>query len=131
MDTDEVLMSVRVTGIETGPEQRVDAAPIRDVETVWTRGVDNVEVNVTVHPADGRRDATRSVRVAVPGDHAFVVGETQSFGDERFTVERVRVRDDATGYPTTTFEREGDDVPAKDVKRVYAREPGGRAWSAW
>lgn len=131
VDTDEVLMSVRVTGLETGPEQRVEAAVIRDVETVWSRGVDNVEVNVTVHPADGRRDETRSVAVAVPGDHDFVVGETQSVGGERFVVERVLVRDDAAGYPTRKFERDGDDVPAKDVKRVYAREPGGRAWSAW
>jgi uncharacterized Zn finger protein len=131
VDTEEVLMSVRVTAVEVGAERRVNGAAIRDVETVWTRGVDNVEVNVTVHPADGRHDATRSVTVSVPGDHDFVVGETQSFADERFTVERVLVRDDAAGYPTTTFERAGDDVPAKDVKRVFAREPGGRAWSAW
>ncbi len=131
VDTEAVLMSVRITAIETGLDQRVESAAIPDVETVWTRGVDNVEVNVTVHPSDGRRDETRSVTVAVPGDHDFVVGETQSFGEERFEVERVLVRDDAAGYPTRKFEREGDDVPAKDVKRVYAREPGGRAWSAW
>jgi uncharacterized Zn finger protein len=131
VDTDEVLMSVRVTGLESGPEQRVDEAAIRDVETAWTRGVDNVEVNVTVHPADGRRDATRSVTLAVPGDHDFVVGETQTFGDDRFTIEQVLVRDDAAGYPTDKFERAGDDVPAKDVKRVFAREPRSRAWSAW
>ncbi|MFB6354472.1 MAG: HVO_0476 family zinc finger protein [Halobacteriales archaeon] len=131
VDTDEVLMAVRITAIETGPEQRVEEATIREVDTVWTRAVDNVEVNVTVHPADGRRDETRSLTVAVPGDHDFVVGETQTFGEERFVVEQVLVRDDAVGYPTTKFEREGDDVPAKDVKRVYAREPGGRAWSAW
>ena len=131
VDDDEVLMSVRITAIETGPEERVEEAAIPEVETVWTRGLDNVEVNVTVHPADGRRDATRSVTVAVPGDHDFVVGETQSFGEERFVVERVLVRDDASGYPVEKFEREGDDVPAKDVKRVYGREPGGRAWSAW
>ncbi len=131
VDTDDVLMAVRVTGLETGPQQRVDEAAMRDVETVWTRGVDNVEVNVTVHPADGRRDATRSVTLAVPGDHDFVVGETQAFGEDRFTVEQVLVRDDAAGYPTHKFERPGDDVPAKDVKRVFAREPGGRAWSAW
>ena len=131
VDTEEVLMSVRITDVETGPERRVEAAAIRDVETVWTRAVDNVEVNVTVHPADGRHDATESLTVAVPGDHAFVVGETQSFGDERFVVEQVLVRDDATGYPTRSFEREGDDIPAKDVRRVYARATSGRAWSAW
>lgn len=131
VDTDAVLMAVRVTGIETGPDRRVPEATIRDVDTVWTRGVDNVEVSVTVHPADGRHDRTRSVTVAVPGDHEFVVGETQTFADERFTIERVLVRDDATGYPTAGLDREGDRVAAKDAKRVYAREPGGRAWSAW
>ena len=131
VDDEAVLMSVRITAIETGPERRVESAAIPDVETVWTRGLDNVEVNVTVHPADGRHDQTRSVTVAVPGDHDFVVGEVQSFGEERFEVERVLVREDATGYPTEKFEREGDDVPARDVKRVYAREPGGRGWSGW
>jgi uncharacterized Zn finger protein len=131
VDTEEVLMAVRITAIETGPEQRMDEAPIPDVSTVWTRGVDNVEVNVTVHPADGRHDETRSITVAVPGDHDFVVGETQSFGQEEFEVERILVRADAAGYPTEKFERPGDDIPAKDVKRVYAREPAGRAWSAW
>jgi len=131
VDTDEVLMSVRVTAIETGPERRVDSARIGDVETVWTRGVDNVEVNVTVHPADGRHDETRSVTTAVPGDHRFVVGETATFGDDRAVIERVRVRDDAAGYHATTFERAGDAVLAKDAKRVYARVRGGRAWSAW
>jgi uncharacterized Zn finger protein len=131
VDTEAVLMSVRITAIETGPEQRVDEAAIPDVSTVWTRGVDNVEVNVTVHPADGRHDETRSVTIAVPGDHDFVVGETQEFGEERFEVERVLVRENAADYPPRTFDRDGDDVPAKDVKRVYAREPEGRAWSAW
>jgi uncharacterized Zn finger protein len=131
VDTEAVLMSVRITAIETGPEQRVDEAAIPDVSTIWTRGVDNVEVNVTVHPADGRHDETRSVTIAVPGDHDFVVGETQEFGEERFEVERVLVRENAADYPTRKFERDGDDVPAKDVKRVFVREPEGRAWSAW
>ena len=131
VDTDEVLMSVRVTDLETGPERRVDRATVRDVETAWTRAVDNVEVNVTVHPADGRHDRTESLTVAVPGDHAFVVGETQSFGDARFAVEQVLVRDDATGYPARSLDRPGDEVVAKDVRRVYARATGGRAWSAW
>jgi uncharacterized Zn finger protein len=67
----------------------------------------------------------------VPGDHEFVVGETESHGDEEFTVEQVLVREKAAGYDREAYERRGDSVAAKDVKRVFAREETSDAWSAW
>ncbi|MDY6817146.1 MAG: HVO_0476 family zinc finger protein [Halobacteriales archaeon] len=131
VDTEEAIMAVRITSLEVGNEQRVDAARGADVETFWTRAVDNVEVNVTLHPEDGTREETRSLKLAVPGDHAFEVGATETFGDEEFTVERILVRDDAIGYPTDKLDRAGDAVEAKDIKRVYATDETSAAWSAW
>ncbi|PHQ46457.1 hypothetical protein DJ68_07240, partial [Halorubrum sp. C3] len=36
VDSPDALMQVRVTGIEVGPEQRVEEADIEAVETLWT-----------------------------------------------------------------------------------------------
>jgi len=47
---------------------------------------------VTLHPKDGNADQTRSLRVNVPGDYEFTVGETVEFGDEEFVVEGVQIR---------------------------------------
>jgi len=100
--------------------------------TVWTRVVDNVAVNITVHPKDGRRDETRSLKVYVPGDYEFTVGETVSFGDDEIEIEGVQVRDEsADTYRHEKFDHDGDMVYAKDVKRVYARDTKTAAWSAW
>ncbi len=131
VDTAEAIMQVRVTSIEVGVEQRVDEATARDVDTVWTRAVDNVSVGVTIHPKDGRVEDTRSVTMQVPGDYEFVVGETEEAGNESFEIEGLQVRSDVDGYRREKFDHDGDMVFAKDLKRVYARDDQTSAWSAW
>ena len=131
VDSPDALMQVRVTGIEVGPEQRVEEADIEAVETLWTRAVDNVSVPVTLHPKDGNADQTRSLQVNVPGDYEFTVGETEVFGEEEFTVEGVQIREDAPEYRHEKLDHEGDFAYAKDCKRVYARDESLTAWSAW
>ena len=133
VETDEAIMQVRITDIEVGPEQRVSAADVEDVETFWTRTVDNVSVNVTLHPRDGSHDQTRSVRIYVPGDYEFVVGETVELAEEEFTVTDVHVRETAVDrYPFQKLGHEGDAVEAKDAKRVYGYdETTTSGWSGW
>jgi uncharacterized Zn finger protein len=131
VDTPEAIMQVRITAIELDGDRRVEEAAVEDVETLWTRAVDNVRVNVTVHPNDGRRDESRSVTVSVPGDHEFVVGEIESFGDEELRVKAIQVREDAPEYRHGKFDHEGDMVYAKDVKRLYGTDQTTSAWSAW
>jgi uncharacterized Zn finger protein len=131
VDTDDVLMQVRITGIELGPERRTEEAALDDVETLWTRAVDNVAVDVTLHPKDGDADHTRSVRVNVPGDMEFAVGESVEFGDEEFSIEGLHIRDDAPEYRHEKLDHPGDMAYAKDLKRVYARDESLAAWSAW
>lgn len=131
LDTDEAILAVRITDIEVGPEDRVEAARVRDTETLWTRAVDNVAVNITIHPSDGSREGTKSVKVYLPGDHEFTVGAVESLGDEEFLVEGVVIREDATGFPARKLDHSGDSVPAKDAKRVYGRDETTDAWSAW
>ena len=132
VDTEEAILTVRITSLEVGIEQRADSAPVSDVETIWTRVVDNVRTDVTMHPADGRHDATRSIEMYVPGDYEFTVGEAEKAGDDRFTVTGIQVREDARGYGFSKLDHDGDMAFAKDVKRVYAREDSARSgWSAW
>ncbi|RDI71455.1 HVO_0476 family zinc finger protein [Halopelagius longus] len=131
VDTEEAIMLVRITGIEVGPEQRTESAEVEDATTIWTRAVDNVSVNVTVNPKDGKHDKTRSFKVHVPGDYEFVVGETEEFGDEKFTVKALHVREDAPEYRHGKLDHDGDMVYAKDLNRLYGRDETSTAWSAW
>jgi uncharacterized Zn finger protein len=132
VDTPEAILQVRVTGLELlDADGRFESALMEDVQTVWTRAVDNVGVNVTLHPKDGSRDDTRSLKVNVPGDYEFTVGETDSFGDDEFTITGILVRDDADGYRFDKFDERGDMVYAKDTKRVYGIDETTTAWSAW
>ncbi|NHN61183.1 MULTISPECIES: HVO_0476 family zinc finger protein [Halorussus] len=131
LETPEAIMVVRITDLQLGDEKRVEQAEVEDVETFWTRAVDNVRVNVTINPTDGRRDDSRSLKISVPGDDEFVVGETYEFGDEEFTVKSIALRDDAHGYDFNPLGEEGDTAVAKDVKRLYGDDETSSAWSAW
>lgn len=133
LDTEEAIMTVRITSLEVGGQQRVEEAPAEDVETFWTRGVGNVSVKTTVHPPSGAgdREDTYSTDLYVPGEYEFVVGESEVFGDEEFTVEGIYIRDDAHGYDHDKLDFDGDSAIAKDVKRLYVRDETTTAWSAW
>ncbi|WP_435361387.1 HVO_0476 family zinc finger protein [Haloarchaeobius sp. DFWS5] len=131
LDTEEAIMTVRITDLEVGKEQRVEQALAKDVDVFWTRAVGNVGVNVTIHPRDGRRNDSRSEKVHVPGDYEFTVGEEEVFGENEFTIKGIAVRDDAQGYYHDHMDHDGDSAPAKDVKRVYAWDEETTAWSAW
>ncbi|WP_290817276.1 HVO_0476 family zinc finger protein [Halovivax sp.] len=131
LETEAVLATVRVTSVEVGEQRRVEEAPAEEIETVWTREVDNVAVNVTIHPEDGSREDSRSTTIRVPGDYELEVDSTETFGDDEFTIDAVVVRDDARGYDRDRYEMDGDVVLAKDAKRVYAWDETSSAWSAW
>jgi uncharacterized Zn finger protein len=133
VDSEAAIMLVRVTGIEIGPEQRTEEARVEDIDTIWTRAVDNVTVKVTVNPKEGTgdREATRSFDLKLPGDHEFVIGDVAAFGDEEFEIKAIQVREDAPEYRHGKLDHEGDMVYAKDVKRLYGTDQTTSAWSAW
>jgi uncharacterized Zn finger protein len=131
VDTEEAIMTVRITSLELGGERRVERAPVSDVHTIWTRSVDNVRVSVTLNPKDGRHDQTRSIDVFVPGDREFTVGDDEELGDEEFTIKSINLRDDASGYDFDQLDFDGDRATAKDIQRVYANDESSSAWSAW
>ncbi len=133
VETEEAIMQVRITGLETGLDTRESTADAKDVETFWTRAVDNVSVDVTLHPREGDPDETRSLTAYLPGDFEFIIGETVSLGEDEFEITNIHVRETAINrYPFEKLGDDGDTVLAKDVKRVYGYEEGStKAWSAW
>lgn len=133
VETEEAILTARITSLEKNDGSRADGADADDVKTIWARAVGNVEVNLTLHPKEGSGEETRSVRIQVPGDESFVVGATHEYGGEQFTVERIMVTDDATEYERDDYDRDNDSVLAKDIKRLYARDEDSkaRAWSGW
>ncbi|MFC6905091.1 HVO_0476 family zinc finger protein [Halalkalicoccus tibetensis] len=130
LDTEEAIMLVRITSVELGGERREESAPVEEIETLWTRAVDNVSVNLTVHPNE-KREESRSVKLQVPGDHEFTVGEREEMGDEEFVITGIHVKRDATGYHKSKLDFEGDTVHAKDVKRLFGEDDSPTAWSVW
>ncbi|PSP19711.1 hypothetical protein BRC62_01655 [Halobacteriales archaeon QH_10_67_13] len=130
IETEKAFVTARITSLEL-EGGRTESAPAEAVETVWSRAVGNVVVDVTAHPKSGAREGTRSLELRVPGDYEFVVGEADELGGESFTVEGIYVRDDATGYEFDKLGYDGDAALAKDVKRLYVRDESTTAWSAW
>ena len=130
LETEDAVMTVRITSLETA-DGRTEAAPAAEVQTIWSRAVGNVAVDVTMHPKDGQHDETESFKLQVPGDYEFVVGQTEQFGDEEFTVEGIHVRDDATGYQHAKLDFDGDMAFGKDINRLLVRDESTTAWSAW
>ena len=132
VDTPEAIFQARVTSLEPEDDDaRPDSAVVAELAAIWTRAVDNVSVNVTLHPNDDSRDESRSLTINVPGDYELSVGATESFGDNEFTLTGLLVRDDAEGYRFDQFDEDGDMVYAKDCKRVYGVDEQTTAWSAW
>jgi uncharacterized Zn finger protein len=113
LESDRGVFGVEVTSVEVpeeGDNRRFEEATAEEAATVWTRVVDNVSVPVTLHTDDD----TVSRRMNVPGDYSFVVGEREAVDGEEFVVTAFvdRRTDDRLRV-------EGDDVQAKNAKRVY------------
>ncbi|MFP4174323.1 MAG: HVO_0476 family zinc finger protein [Halobacteriales archaeon] len=113
LEADEGVFGVEVTSVEVpedGDNRRVDEATADEAGTVWTRVVDNVGVPLTLHTDDD----TVSRRMDVPGDYDFVVGDRETVDGDEFVV--TAFVDRRSG---DRFRVEGDDVQAKNAKRVY------------
>ena len=122
---------VRITSLEIADGQRVEHANAESIGTIWTRAVDNVSVPVTIHPATGDREGTKSETYYLPGDERVTVGEGIPHLDESIRIEHIVLRGDAIAYDREKIDTRGDSVPAKDVKRVYARREADQWRSAW
>jgi uncharacterized Zn finger protein len=99
---------VEVTAIECG-DKRVHRAKADEIDTLWTRAIEQVVVKVSIH--DGRK--TIPVYLECDGEQQFVVGEVYAAGKKRFRITHLKLRDGPL------MRKEGWKTVAHRIKRVY------------
>lgn len=116
LETEDGVYGVEITSLEVeqeGDNARTETAPAKEVGTVWTRVIDNVTVPITLHTGEGEAE---NHELQVPGDYSFEVGETEEINEQTCEI---------TAFVTRSGDRfrlEGDDVAAKNAKRIYAEQ---------
>lgn len=132
VETEEAVYSVELTSIEDGDGGRHETLEAERVETLWTRDIGNLSVNVTIHPQRGSGDESRSATVTVPGDEEITVGDSIDVSDTSVRVIGILLRDSAVeaGRPRKLDET-GDSAVAMDLDRVYARPTGRVRRDPW
>lgn len=122
VETDEAVYSVEITSLEDTDGGRHDSLSAEHIETIWTRDIGNLSVNVTIHPQQGSGESSRSATVALPGDQELTVGEDLRVDGESVRVIGLLRRDAAvTDEAVRKLDEPGDTAFAMDVERVYAR----------
>jgi uncharacterized Zn finger protein len=98
----------RLTGIETRDGKRVEAALVREVQTLWMKRFDEVEVGFAINL--DKKTITKSLKVEPTRE--FTVGEEHVFGRLRVTVHAIK-----------TDERllKRGSAPAGEIRRIFAR----------
>lgn len=101
----EVVMT-QIASLET--DRRVEAAPAGEVATVWARATDEVPVKISVY----RSGRSQSIKITVPGEEVFEVGEARQAKGCRFSVVKIKLRGE--GF--------ADSAPARDILRIWGKE---------
>jgi len=104
----EDVFGVEVTAIECG-DKRMKKAKAKDITTLWTRGIEQVVVKISIH--DGRK--TIPVYMECDGEQPFVVGDMYVVSGKRFRVSHLKLRDGPL------MRKEGWKTVAHRVKRIY------------
>lgn len=122
VDTDDAVYSVELTDIEDYDGRRHERLEADETATLWTRDIGNVSVNVTINPARGSSDDTRSASQQLPGDELVSVGDALRIDGEPVRVTGLLLRDGAVdGAGGRTVDDPGARAAAMDLKRIYTR----------
>lgn len=107
-EVDEEPVGVEVTGIESGP-RRYSKAKASDIDTLWTRIVENVAVRVSCHAGW----KTIPLFIESDGEKDFVVGEICNADGIRFRITHIKLRSGSV------MRKEGWKAYARKIKRIY------------
>ncbi|HIH70363.1 HVO_0476 family zinc finger protein [Methermicoccus shengliensis] len=99
-----------ITALEAGA-RRPRRAHAHQVDTVWARAIDEVELKVSYPEGP----ISRSLSAKVDGSLEVVVGDTYTLGGCTVRVEKIKIRNG--GY----ISRRGGSAPAYAIKRVFAK----------
>lgn len=122
VDDEAAVYSVELTDIEDPDGRRHERLEAADIETLWTRDIGNVSVNVTIHPASGSQEDSRSATHAMPGDEGISVGDELTIDGEPVRITGLMLRENAVGPDRQRrLDEPGDRARAMDLDRIYAR----------
>ncbi|MDD1673425.1 MAG: hypothetical protein LUP99_03345 [Methanomicrobiales archaeon] len=107
-DCGEEEESVEITGIEL-ENRRVERAKGQDIQTLWTRAIQEVIVKISLH--EGR--STTPLYLRIGGDGVFVVDQDYVVEGRRFRISHIKLRNDRF------LRRAGESTAAKAIKRIY------------
>jgi len=105
-DLSQDVVMTEIASLET--DRRVDKAPAAAVRTVWARAIDEVPLKLSIY----RRGRTHSLKVSLPGNEVFEVGEIREMEGLKFGIVKIKLRKE--GF--------ADVAEAKDILRVWGRE---------
>jgi uncharacterized Zn finger protein len=122
IESDEVIMlgdellvdgvPVQVRGIEIGTDKRVDKAPVKSIDTLWTVRFDKVKVKFSINM--GHRTKA-SQHIAAP-DEEYAVGEIVEVAGVMAVVHRIKTWDKVL---------QRGSAQARDIVRIYGRAVRG------
>ena len=98
---------VRVTSIESGGKRK-DHAHVRDIDSVWLKRYDRVNVKFSIN----RGDKTVSKKISAVPDEDFLIGDSFQIDRDMVVIHKIKTR--------YGFVQEGS-VKARDIVRVYAK----------
>ncbi|HWQ65671.1 MAG TPA: HVO_0476 family zinc finger protein [Methanospirillum sp.] len=101
--------AIEVMSIESG-DKRLERALAKDINTLWTRVIDQVVVRFSVHHGW----QTLPLYVRCEGDEKFVVGDVYIIKGVKARIGHIRMRNG------TVTKRRGKFEVASTIKRVYA-----------
>ncbi|MBN1194968.1 MAG: hypothetical protein JXA08_06435 [Methanomicrobiaceae archaeon] len=107
-ECEDDAMGVEVTSIERDGV-RVSKARAEEIQTIWTRLVEQVIVKASVH--DGR--TTLPLYIPTAGEEDFIIGSVYQAGKIRFRITRIKLREGAL------MKKEGWKAYARKIKRIY------------
>lgn len=107
-EIDDDSTGVEVTSIEID-DKRVGSAYAADIDTLWTRAIDNVIIKVSYH--DGRK--TIPLYLEYNGEDDVVIGDVYQSGKYRYRVSHIKLRNGSM------MRKEGWKAYARKIKRVY------------
>ncbi len=99
---------VRITAIESGG-RRVQQAHASDIETIWLKRFDHVEVKFSINK--GERTVSR--KISAEPDEEFIIGDYFQIDRDYVVIHKIKA--------TYGFVENGS-VPARDIVRVYAKK---------
>ncbi len=100
-----------ITAIELKNGKRGSEAVISEIETIWTREVEEVFVKISLH----KGKYTESVKIKVPGEEVFRINETLRISGKPYRVIRIRTRDGRV------LRSPFQEALAKEIVRIYAK----------